>query len=108
MFRDAAIGMALKMGFFGPQGGGIVEAQSHLIMPPVSSSMHAHARSCAYVCTRACTFGVHTFGAKFDQSCCLVLVLGYSSTGLVHVCTYYFYRYSQGRSTGGQGPQEQD
>ena len=70
--------LAQKMGFFGPLGEGVVEVQSHLFMPPVSSSVHAHARSCAYVCTRACTSGVHTFGAKFAWSCCPVLVLGCS------------------------------
>ena len=75
MFRHAAIGMALKMGFFGPQGGGIVEAQSHLY----ASSLIFDACTCTLVCIRVHTcahmharFGVHTLApslAKFAVLC---------------------------------------
>ena len=89
-----------KWDFLDPKGG-IVEAQSHLLMPPVSSSMHAHARSCAYVCTRACTFGAFTFGAKFVWSCCPVLVLGCSKHWISACVHISLFMYSQGGLSGG-------
>ena len=98
--------LAQKMGFFGPLGEGVVEVQSHLFMPPVSSSVHAHARSCAYVCTRACTSGVHTLAPSLPGLVVLCWCWVAPSPGLVHVCTEVFCVFPGGNTWWAEGPQQ--
>ena len=76
-------------------------------MPPVSPLMHAHARTHARTCMHARTLCVHTFGAKHCHVGCSVLghsTRGLAMDGLICACVHIVFLYSQGRSTGGQGP----
>ena len=93
--------------FFGPKGGGVVEAQSHLTMPPVSSVMHAHARSCAYVCTCACTFGCTLWRQKSSQSSLSCVVAVVFQPGGISACVHKnFIIGPRGVQLVGRGPEQ--